>query len=422
LRNCDMSWLSKAISLSCLFYGAHAGYGTVIAVHRAGQASAANLVSSEAVLTNTVTLGEYGFSIYDNITDPMALQDNENVQFFLDRPVYLEEDIWGLDRINQPSLPLDNNVNMGTNTGEGVDVYIIDTGIKTDHPDFEGRAIFGMNFNADGRTVDCHGHGTHVAGTVMSKTYGVAKQARAVALRVFDCNGGGGFLSTIISAIQYAVEQKKLTKRPSVINMSLGGGKSTPLNQAVAGAFSEGVVSAVAAGNDNNDACLYSPASEPSALTVAASTRVDSRASFSNYGSCADLLAPGQAILSTWITSATAVLSGTSMASPHVAGVAAQVLGENPVFTPAQLRDRVLELAAKEKLTNLRGSPNLLLQYAPPAQITCLPADERNGHQYCDKLDPTKFYFCSWGIRYTMATALGTKCTQVGTNVRLDAL
>jgi subtilisin family serine protease len=274
---------------------------------------------------------------------------------------------WGLDRIDQRSRPL-NGTYVSPATGAGVRVYVIDSGIRTSHEEFDGRASVGVDLVGDGQNgQDCRGHGTHVAGTVAGTTYGVAKDAEVVSVRVFGCTGPAEF-STIIAAVNWVTANAEL---PAVANMSLGGSVYAPLNTAVQNSIAAGVVYTVSAGNEIQNACNTSPASAPNALTVGASTTTDFRASFSNWGPCLDLFAPGEGITSAWYTSNTAtnVLNGTSMAAPHVAGVAALFLQDRPIATPAQVREAIIPSSSYGKLSNIRtGSPNrLLFSWLPPA-------------------------------------------------------
>jgi subtilisin family serine protease len=267
---------------------------------------------------------------------------------------------WGLDRIDQADRPLDLMYHYNA-TGAGVNAFIIDTGIRPDHVEFSGRLSAGYTAISDGRgTTDCNGHGTHVAGTVGGTTWGVAKQVALTPVRVLDCRGSGTW-SGVIAGIDWVAST---TPRPAVANMSLGGGKSASVNAAVAGAVAKGVTMVVAAGNSNADACNYSPSSESSALTVGATTNSDIRASYSNYGPCVDLFAPGSAITSAWNTgsSATNTISGTSMASPHVAGVSALVAQTNPGASPAAIASFLADTSTANKLGSIgTGSPNLLV-------------------------------------------------------------
>lgn len=267
---------------------------------------------------------------------------------------------WGLDRIDQADRPLDTLYNYAQ-TGAGTYAFIVDTGIRADHQEFAGRVQAGATAISDGRgTEDCNGHGTHVAGTVGGSTWGVAKQVTLVPVRVLNCRGSGSW-SGIIAGLDYVAQD---SRRPAVANMSLGGGYSATVNAAVAGAVANRVTVVVAAGNSTADACKYSPASEPSALTVGATTSADAGASYSNYGACLDLFAPGSGITSAWYTSssATNTISGTSMASPHVAGVAALALGANPGASPAAVGAFIAGQATVGRLTAVgTGSPNLLL-------------------------------------------------------------
>jgi subtilisin family serine protease len=268
---------------------------------------------------------------------------------------------WGLDRIDQRNRPLDNSYTY-PNTASNVHIYILDTGIRTTHNDFGGRAVHGRDtVSNDNDATDCHGHGTHVAGTAGGTAYGVAKGATLVAVRVLNC-AGSGTTTQIVSGINWVTAN---AIKPAVANMSLGGpGNDTAINNAVANSITSGVTYAIAAGNSSSNACNFSPARVPAAITVGATQDNDARASFSNFGSCLDLFAPGVAITSAWFSSNTATntISGTSMASPHVAGVAALVASANPTWMPAQVRDELVADATAGVVTNPgSGSPNLLL-------------------------------------------------------------
>jgi subtilisin family serine protease len=267
---------------------------------------------------------------------------------------------WGLDRIDQADRPLDTQYRFN-HTGTGVHAFIIDTGIRLDHAEFSGRLLPGADFVGDGRGPgDCQGHGTHVAGTVGGSTWGVAKQAKLLPVRVLGCDGSGSY-SGVIAGIDWTASSPL---RPAVANLSLGGPLSSALNQAVAGAVGKGVVMVVAAGNENVDACTRSPAAEPSAITVGATTSADQRASYSNFGKCVDLFAPGSGITSASFSSPTAStsMSGTSMAAPHVAGVAALALQQNPEAAPAAVSDFLKTYGSANKLASVgTGSPNVLV-------------------------------------------------------------
>jgi len=265
---------------------------------------------------------------------------------------------WGLDRVDQPYRPL-NGLYRYTSTGSGVTAYIIDTGIYTAHSDFGGRASGGFTAISDGRgSNDCHGHGTHVAGTVGGTRYGVAKGVRLVAVRVLDCAGNGS-LSGVISGIDWVTY---VHTGPSVANMSLGGGYSAALNDAVTNSIASGVTYSVAAGNSGDNACNYSPASTPGALTVAATDSTDTKPVWSDFGSCVDVFAPGVSITSDWIgsTTATNTISGTSMATPHVTGLAALYLQDAPYSTPATVNRVITTDAVTGVVSNPAGSPNRL--------------------------------------------------------------
>ncbi|WBB94946.1 S8 family peptidase [Solwaraspora sp. WMMA2080] len=265
---------------------------------------------------------------------------------------------WGLDRIDQRNRPLNNAYTYPT-TASNVTAYIIDTGIRTTHNDFGGRARAGYDAFG-GTSADCNGHGTHVAGTVGGSAYGVAKGVRLVAVRVLNCSGGGT-IAGVVAGVNWVTAN---AVKPAVANMSLGGGASSTLDSAVANSISSGVSYAVAAGNSNANACNYSPARVSSAITVGATTSSDARASYSNYGSCLDIFAPGSSITAPWYNSNTATntISGTSMASPHVAGAAALVLGRFPSYSPSQVASYLVSNATTGVVSNAgSGSPNRLL-------------------------------------------------------------
>jgi len=268
---------------------------------------------------------------------------------------------WGLDRIDQRDLPLNNSYTY-PNTASNVTAYIIDTGIRTTHQDFGGRAIWGTNTTGDGNNTDCNGHGTHVSGTVGGGSYGVAKGVRLVAVKVLNCAGSGSFAG-VAAGIDWVTQNH--TSGPAVANMSLGGqGSDTTTENAVRNSIADGVVYAIASGNSNADACGFTPARVAEAITVNASDINDARASFSNFGTCTDIFAPGVNITSSWNTSdsATNTISGTSMATPHVAGGAALILGANPGLTPAQVWSTMSSNSTPNKITNPgAGSPNRLL-------------------------------------------------------------
>lgn len=279
---------------------------------------------------------------------------------------------WGLDRIDQRGLPLSGSFNY-TVGSSSVTAYVIDTGVLASHSDFAGRVTAGFTSISDANgTSDCNGHGTHVAGTIGGNTYGVAKTASIVPVRVLDCAGSGTW-SGVIAGLDWIVAHHPAGV-PAVANMSLGGGASSSVDAAVQSVINDGVTVVVAAGNSNVDACGTSPARVPGAITVAASDSADTRASFSNFGTCVDIFAPGVAITSAWSNGATNTISGTSMASPHVAGAAALLLSSTPTTTPADLASRLLNSATQGVVKNAgTGSPNRLLfaEYvADPTPIT----------------------------------------------------
>ncbi|MEV6588641.1 S8 family peptidase [Streptomyces acidicola] len=269
---------------------------------------------------------------------------------------------WGLDRIDQTSLPLSGTYTYPDSAGSGVTAYVIDTGVRISHQQIAGRATNGYDaVDGDNVAQDGNGHGTHVATTIAGSTYGVAKAAKIVAVRVLD-NAGSGTTAGVVAGIDWVTANHS---GPSVANMSLGGGASTALDTAVRNSIASGVTYAIAAGNSNANASSYSPARVTEAITVGATTNTDARASYSNYGSVLDIFAPGSSITAGWNTSDTATntISGTSMATPHVAGAAAIYLGGNTSATPAQVATALTNGATSGVVTSPgTGSPNRLLK------------------------------------------------------------
>ena len=267
---------------------------------------------------------------------------------------------WGLDRIDQHNRPLSGTYTYNT-TASNVHAYVIDTGIRSTHTQFGGRVSGGASFVNDGRgTSDCNGHGTHVSGTIGGSTYGVAKAVRLHPVRVLDCNGSGT-TSGVIAGVNWVTSNHQ---SPAVANMSLGGGASSSLDTAVANSIASGVTYAIAAGNSNANACNSSPARVGTAITVGSTTSADGRSSFSNFGTCLDIFAPGSSITSAWASSDTATntISGTSMATPHVAGAAALYLAAHTGASPATVRNALVNGATANVIGNVgSGSPNRLL-------------------------------------------------------------
>lgn len=326
-------------------------------------------VPAELATEDITAVHEYedalqGYAVEATEDQIEALADVEGVlSVEPDLPVSIDESStqdrapWGLDRVDQATLPLDGRFTYPRTAGSGVRVYVVDTGVERTHTEFGGRVTAGFNALPDGvATADCNGHGTHVAGTVASRTYGVAKSATIVPVRVLKC-GGSGSVSDVIRGLDWIVANHP-KGTPGVINMSLGGGTSSALTRAVEAATASGLLVVVAAGNSNTDACLSSPASAPSALTVAATTMTDTRATFSSWGRCVDGFAPGARIVSTIPGNGTGTKSGTSMAAPHAAGLAALLLSDTRTLTPSQVTERLEANSGRGVKDAGPGSPN----------------------------------------------------------------
>ncbi|MFF7974276.1 S8 family serine peptidase [Streptomyces sp. NPDC007905] len=293
--------------------------------------------------------------------DPAVATVVQNKKFHIDA-TQDNPPSWGLDRIDQTDTAGDHKYAYPDKAGEGVTAYVIDTGVRISHQDFEGRASYGFDaVDNDSTADDGNGHGTHVAGTIAGTAHGVAKKAKIVGVRVLDSNGSGT-TEQVVAGIDWVTKNHK---GPSVANMSLGGGTDPALDAAVGKAIASGVTFAVAAGNDSADAKNSSPARVPEAITVASSTVGDAQSGFSNFGSAVDLYAPGSDITSDWNDSdqGTKTISGTSMATPHVTGAAAVYLAAHPDATPAQVASALTGAATAGKLTDVSsGTPNKLLK------------------------------------------------------------
>ena len=388
MKFCQVSTFLLAIALSHLTYAAPATTNSVL-----GSSEAKGIIKNQYIIIlnkdvdsskefaqgiakqhggkvlQTYDTVLKGFAIYlPNVADPAfveAMKKNPKVVSVendtimkIDATTQSNPD-WGLDRIDQRNFPLDSAYSY-LQTGSGTTAYIVDTGILSTHQQFSGRVLSGYTAISDGNgTSDCHGHGTHVAGTVGGSTYGVAKNVSLVPIRILGCDGSGAS-SNVIAGLDWIL---KNGKKPAVVNMSLGGDANTSLDSAVENLFNNGYVIVVAAGNSNTDACSTSPARVSKAITVAATDSTDARASYSNYGSCVDIFAPGSQINSSWIGSntATKVLNGTSMATPHVVGVVAEMLQSTPTATPQTISNNLLNQASNNVVKNPSGSPNRLL-------------------------------------------------------------
>jgi subtilisin family serine protease len=323
-----------------------------------------------ATVTHIYNRAFHGFSARLSAAQVEALRTDPKVESItVNRRVHANSTErnapWGLDRIDQRSRVGSVHDYGYDTTGTGVTAYVIDTGIRFSHTQFGGRAVSGYDFvDGDGNASDCNGHGTHVAGTIGGSTYGIAKRVKLVGVRALDCDGTG-YLDDVLASIDWVVGTHT---GPSVINLSLGGEYVPELNDAIDGASAAGVTVVTAAGNDDDDACNYSPASAKSAITVGATNASDSRAPFSDWGSCVDVFAPGVNIPSAYWTSdtATALGTGTSMAAPHVTGVVARYLQNHRAATPAQVSQAIIAATTKHAVLDPMGSPNRLLFAAPP--------------------------------------------------------
>jgi subtilisin family serine protease len=340
--------------------------GSYIVVLKDGAASAASVAATHnAKVTHTYRSALHGYAATMSEADAKRTAADPSVAYVEQNRVITALETqpnppsWGLDRVDQRTLPLDSSYTY-PNAGDGVTAYIIDTGIRTTHGDFGGRATWGTN-TVDSNNTDCNGHGTHVAGTVGGTAHGVAKSVDLVAVKVLNCQGSGT-LAGVAQGIDWVTAN---AARPAVANMSLGAsGTNATLENAVRNSISSGVTYAIASGNSSADACNFTPARTPEAITVNSTDRTDARSSFSNFGSCTDIFAPGRDITSAWNTSdsATNTISGTSMATPHVAGAAAVYLGAHPDAAPAAVQTALKGSASIGKVTNAgSGSPNNLL-------------------------------------------------------------
>lgn len=392
MKFCQVSTFLLAIALSHLTYAAPATTNSVL-----GSSEAKGIIKNQYIVILNKDVGSYnefaqgiakqhggkvlqtydavlkGFAIYlPDVAgtafveamkkNPKVVSIENDTIMKVDATTQSNPD-WGLDRIDQRNLPLDSAYSY-LQTGSGTTAYIVDTGILSTHQQFSGRVLSGYTAISDGNgTSDCHGHGTHVAGTVGGSTYGVAKNVSLVPIRILGCDGSGAS-SNVIAGLDWIL---KNGKKPAVVNISLGGEANASLDSAVENLFNNGYVMVVAAGNSNTDACSSSPARVSKAITVAATDNTDTRASYSNYGSCVDIFAPGSQINSSWIGSntATKVLNGTSMATPHVVGVVAEMLQSTPTATPQTISTNLLNQASSNVVKNPSGSPNRLLYKSP---------------------------------------------------------
>ncbi|WP_177154644.1 S8 family peptidase [Actinosynnema pretiosum] len=350
--------------------------GSYLVVLEDGASETAQALTEEhgGQVTSTWKSALKGFAVKASEDEAKRLAADPAVRAVAQNAAFTATDVqynppsWGIDRIDQPGLPLDQAVHTD-NSAATVHAYVIDSGIRTTHRTFEGRASWGVDL-VDGSRQDCAGHGTHVAGTIGGKEFGVAKDVKLVAVRVLDCDGGGT-LEGVVSGVDWVTAN---AVKPAVVNMSLSSqapGGPTLVDDAIRNSIGSGLTYALSAGNRNADSCTYSPARVTEAITVGASTRTDARAGFSNYGPCVDLFAPGEGINSADAANDTGSFDadGTSMAAPHVAGAAALVLGRTPNATPAQVQDALKTSGVANVITNPgTGSPRTLLQTRPAQQ------------------------------------------------------